>query len=276
MISGDAGCGKSSLISHMAYGLATGTGCLGRALLRSAECLYLDRENGISVVQERFRRLNIMDGDNFHYWADNGTEVPIPDDPRILRWVKSSAARKVIFVDSLIAFFDGKENDPGDIRAFMNKLRKLANLGVAVVILHHTGKSENTKEYRGSSDIKAAIDVGFTLTNKGRGRLTHLDLTAFKCRFTVAEAVSFIYEDGKFVLKADASTVESTLFEIVRSHPAITKSELEHLAEQEKIPRKTVREFVEKAVSEGRITIDHGPRNSMRMSIVEGSTESLK
>jgi hypothetical protein len=38
----------------------------------------------------------------------------------------------------------------------MNHFRNLANLGATVLILHHTGKSDGAKDYRGSLDIKGA------------------------------------------------------------------------------------------------------------------------
>jgi hypothetical protein len=67
----------------------------------------------------------------------------------------------------------------------MSQLRRLADMGAAVIVLHHSGKGESARDYRGSSDIKAAIDVGYLLTNMGDGGLDRLRLKAFKTRFQV-------------------------------------------------------------------------------------------
>lgn len=41
--------------------------------------------------------------------------------------------------------------------------RNLAAAGATVLIIHHTGKGDGTKEYRGSSDIVAAVDAAFVV-----------------------------------------------------------------------------------------------------------------
>jgi archaellum biogenesis ATPase FlaH len=269
MISGDAGCGKSSLVTYMAYCISNEFPCLGRELSETADCLYLDRENGISIIQERFLRLSITDNERFKYWADNGAGVGDVDDQRILDWINSSPSKKVLFIDSFTAFYEGKEIDPGDVRKFMNLLRKYALLGVAVVILHHTGKGGNTKEYRGSSDIKASIDVGYILTNEGKGRLTRLKLTAFKCRFTVADVLSFEYDNGRFTPELDLLNMETQLSDILQSHPGVIKSRFETLAEDAGFPRKAVRDFIESMHAQGKIKIEHGPKNSQLLSLTE-------
>ena len=221
---------ESSLISVMAHCLSTGTSFLGISIDESVRCLYLDRENGVSVVQERFNRLHITDSDDFKYWFDNGFGVGGPDDARIVKWLAYSQRKTVIFIDSFIAFFEGKESDAPDVRAFFSLLRKLTRMGAAVVFLHHTGKGPNTKDYRGSSDIKAAVDVAFLLTNTGSSRLEKLELTSFKSRFTVIEKLVFHYEDGNFSPDVMTEEREFQLAYLLYRNPTTNKSDFEVLA----------------------------------------------
>ena len=73
------------------------------------------------------------------------------------------------------------------MRAFMNQCRKLADLGATVAVVHHDGKADSARDYRGSSDFKAAIDGGFHVTNFGEnGLLDKLVLRCFKSRFGFA------------------------------------------------------------------------------------------
>ncbi len=269
MISGDAGSGKSSFITAAADHIASGHMFLSRPAHSVVKCLYLDRENSLPVAQERFRRLKVNDGGNFKYYGShlNG-EVPLPGDPAIVEWVKSNG-KVVIFVDSLIAFFQGSENSSNDVRAFMQQLRDLANLGAAVVVLHHTGKGESTQEYRGSSDFKAGIDVGYVLRNYGGARLTNLNLTTFKARFTVIDVPSMSYESGTFTCLNSPDALRTDLLAMLQANPACLKSEFEKLAIGKGFNRGKVRQFIDDGVASGLIQSLQGEKNAQRLTAVE-------
>ena len=61
----------------------------------------------------------------------------------------------VIIFDSLVAFHPGSEQDSKRDWKYMDGFRSLASAGATVIVIHHSGKSEGSKEYRGSSDIKS-------------------------------------------------------------------------------------------------------------------------
>jgi hypothetical protein len=67
----------------------------------------------------------------------------------------------------------------------MKHFRALANLGATVLILHHTGKASSSQDYRGSSDIKAAVDMAYCLESEMTfaGAIHRLSLRNFKGRF---------------------------------------------------------------------------------------------
>jgi hypothetical protein len=76
------------------------------------------------------------------------------------------------------------EQSASDVSKFSKKVRELCHLGETLIILHHTGKSESSKRFRGSSDIEAFIDQGWNLaaTNTSDGALDTLTVTPFKTR----------------------------------------------------------------------------------------------
>ncbi|HYZ74643.1 MAG TPA: hypothetical protein VE641_16310 [Chthoniobacterales bacterium] len=131
----------------------------------------------------------------------------------------------------------GDENSSSAVGAFMHGLRRLAHLGATVILLHHTGQSETSQDYRGSSDFKAAVDVGFTVWNYGEnGELRKVRLKAFKNRFTVERELLLNYSHGRFSSddrpNATTRTVTEQLTELLKSNPGIKAAEFERLAAQ--------------------------------------------
>ena len=71
----------------------------------------------------------------------------------VLEWVRNCEARPLIIIDSMSAFHGGDENSASETRAFLNQARQLADLGATPIVLHHDGKADTAKDYRGSSDF---------------------------------------------------------------------------------------------------------------------------
>jgi hypothetical protein len=172
--------------------------------------------------------------------------------------------KPVIIVDSVIAFHPGAENDSNETRKYMAQYRTLTAMGATVLLLHHTGKSETSKDYRGSSDYKASIDIGYKLTNLGDpARLSVLELRPFKQRFSVQSVLRILYHDGVF--SPNQSEVHKSaaekLRELLEANPGITKSQFEMLAAEEDVARNQAREFLEKGIQGGTVRVQIGAKN---------------
>lgn len=265
MITGDAGLGKSTFALALAAAVANGSMLAG---IQAARCpvLYLDRENPLSVIQERRARLGIEDGQFFRVWGGwLPEEPPAPGSPMVVEWVKQCHPKPTIFVDSLAAFMRDAENEAEAARRFMDQLRMLANLGCCIVILHHSGKGESTKEYRGSSDLKASIDVGYVLTRSGSSdRLDLLKLRTFKARLDVLPELAFRYADGAFHPGHGGTivTVQDRLVNLLLANPGLTISQFEGVAMKAGIARNRIRQFVEDGMTSGSIAFDIGTKNA--------------
>jgi hypothetical protein len=217
-LTGDSGSGKSTLALAWA----------GEVAAAGTPVLVLDRENPISVVAERLERLGITDGALLRYWGGWLAEPPPqPNDPAVLDWVKSCEPRPLMIVDSMVAFHGGDENDAGETRAFMQQCRTVADLGGTVVVVHHDGKADTSKDYRGSSDFKASLDEGFHITNLPGpdGRLGTLCLRCYKSRFGFAGELLYRYNASQFVRDQDPSapsqTISERLTELLRTNPGM-------------------------------------------------------
>ena len=104
----------------------------------------------------------------------------------------------------------------------MGHFRTLAKLGATVVILHHTGKAPTSKEYRGSSDIKAAVDTAYLLERGGENtpEIRRLLLKCFKGRLAPAQNFTMEFRRGLGFVPADSSkTVSEIIEDVLREHP---------------------------------------------------------
>ena len=75
----------------------------------------------------------------------------------MFEWVARCDPKPLIVVDSVIAFHPGAENDANETRQYMSQYRRLTAMGATPVLLHHVGKSETAKDYRGSSEVDGPI-----------------------------------------------------------------------------------------------------------------------
>ena len=264
-ITGDSGSGKSTLVS--AWG--------GKVAHDGRPVLVLDRENPISVVLDRFERLGISDGPLLHYWGGwLSDEAPQPAAGVVLTWVVSCDPRPLVIIDSLVAFHGGDENDASAMRGFMHQCRKLADLGATVVVIHHDGKGESSKDFRGSSDFKAAVDVAFHVSNSSEdGRLSTLRLRCYKSRFGFAGELIYRYADGQFLRDEDQNaakrSVTEQLTELLRGNPGIDATSFEKLAVDRKLPRSRARQFLNDGLLAETIRRETGGRNTKRHFLVE-------
>jgi hypothetical protein len=282
-LTGASEVGKTHVMLDLTGKISVGAEFLGE---KCEQCpvLYLTRENPNEYIADICRRLGIKNGPgtNLHIWGDWCEDPPpIPGDPYIVAWVEKQAAKGVhpfIVVDSLIAFFDGRnENDSAEMRAFINQARRLLRAGACgVALLHHPGKAESAQLYRGSSDLKPAIDAAFSLCNSGDGKLEGLHLKAWKRRYVKQrrELVLHYQElDGKASLVPDTrdqaprETSAQQLKHLLATNPRCTKKEFGEAAFAKGIPRNQAHRFLDAGVLDGQILREKGAKRAHYYSI---------
>jgi len=236
MLTSEPGAGKSTFMASAAYAISRGLDFMGRTTSRRP-VLLLDAENPLPAIYERFKRLGIEPNQDFHVWGQwVGEDPPSAGGTIVLEWVARCDLKPLIIIDSVIAFHPGAENDSNETRKYMAQYRGLTAIGATLVLLHHVGKSDTSRDYRGSSDYKASIDIGYKLTNFGDGaRLSRLELRPFKQRFSVDPVLHIRYSDGVFSAeKSDAPrNITERLCDLLKENPGITKSEFEKLAHKQ-------------------------------------------
>lgn len=243
-LTGDSGSGKSTLA----------TGWIRDAIAAGRPVLILDRENPRSVVLDRMRRLNLADSPLLRWTGGwNGDDAPGPDSAAVISWVRACTAKPIVVIDSLAAFLGGDENSATDMRRFMHFCRRLADMGACVVIIHHDGKADTAKDFRGSSDFKAAVDQAFHTTNVSADlRLDRIRLRCFKSRFGFFGELTYRYDDGRITrherTHAPESTVTDQLTELLRRNAGVTTKRFEDLAAKQNLGRNRARDFLSNGV----------------------------
>lgn len=268
-LTGDSGSGKSTLATAWA-----------RDAIRSGRpVLILDRESPRSVALERMQRLGLEDGPLLRWAGGWLGDTPEPSNAAVIDWTRNCEVAPLIIVDSLAAFIAGDENDAGEMRRFMHSgPRRLADMGATVIQIHHDGKSDSARDFRGSSDFKASIDQAFHVTNLGGNmRLDRVRLRCFKSRFGLTGDIVYNYAGGLFLRDdsptAQAKTASQILRELLRLNPGITQVEFEGRAIKAGIARSKARDFILDGISERSIDLQPGAKNAKRYVWIGGEIE---
>jgi hypothetical protein len=219
LLTGDSGHGKTIFATAMAGGVARGHPFLGRSS-RKRKVVYCDRENGAGIVKKHLHDLHIDRTQDLIFWGNwCAHEADGPQSGSLLQLARLE--RPMLIFDPVIAFNPGDEQSSNETRAFMQPIRNLAAAGASPVLLHHVGKSENAKLYRGSSDYKASVDVAFLLEKLGdpAGPLKDLRLVPFKNRFGGSTTLPLSFKDGGFYANQRGETCQEIMERLVRDNP---------------------------------------------------------
>jgi hypothetical protein len=281
VLSGEASAGKTTLALWLADLIARGAAVFGERC-QQHPVLYLTRENPVDYMADIVRRLKIKNGQdsNLHIWGDWVEEsAPAPAAAHILAWVRECQPPPFIIIDSLIAFFDGKnENDSAEMRAFLNQGRALMRAGACgVLFLHHPGKAESAKVYRGSSDLGPAIDAGYVLHNSGDGILERLHLKLFKPRFLAQKRELLLeYHDGGFTSEERPAliyeSVTQQLIKLLAGMPGCTKKQFLAAAMSKGLTQQKALRFLDDGVACGSIQRDEGSHNKQLHTLAATDT----
>jgi hypothetical protein len=303
------GHGKSFLGLKLAQ-TCTSPGELFGHLHQERAVLYLDRENKVRSLKERAKLLGVKiygkaNPDSKLYYSSVFLDGPRePEDKHILEWAKQQSPPPVIIVDTLLRHLKKgmKENSSDDIAAWFALFTKLLQIGCSVLVLHHTGKGETTKNGRGSLDIEGVSDFYFKLTNvtpgkngkpdssrpievvkieRIKGRIQHelWDDPVFvhigeKWDFTIGEKPTKRKESETTTSEETADTGDAEkLRAIVEGNPGVTGQRFEELAKEHGIGQRAARIWMKAGVSDGSIVKRLGLNNS-RLHYLSGMAPS--
>lgn len=160
---GDSASGKTFYIMDMCFCIAAGIDFKGKAT-KQGNVLYICGE-GFSGLQKRFMALFQHYGvmpENLHLSEQPAAFMDISSAAAVMDTINQIGNVSLIVIDTFHRNMGGgSEDSAADISQFLGNIDTfLKPTGAAVAIIHHSGHGEKGRS-RGSSSIKAAMDVEY-------------------------------------------------------------------------------------------------------------------
>ena len=193
-LTGRGKIGKSMLLLNVLFGLATGRDALGFGISKPRKAVYLNGENSSRTMQGRLRLLRdyyCIDDEQAELLRKNllfvngGFSIQKPDVFKDVRGNLAEIRPDVLVIDPLKNFYSGEENSADDMRMFVTALRLLAEeFGLAIIVIHHTGKNQRIDIYSGRGSSLLADDAETTIAfyeDTGNKGAFNLSVTGRNC-----------------------------------------------------------------------------------------------
>ena len=219
MLAGREGRGKSMLALGVGAAVGRATQLLdvaGMPVGLGGRVLYIDAENGEHEAHRRLHGLNVQAGTLAYMEADSfDLKAHLGELEQLVRQVNPA----LLILDSLRSLAPGlDENDSMQVEAALRPVvRMTQQLKIATLILHHAGRQ--TGEYRGSTAIGAAVELGFTLARHDDDPMatTRRSLSCWKMRPATTPEPRWL--TIKSDITGDILLMEAAPFEPTRATP---------------------------------------------------------
>ena len=170
MLFGTPGSAKSFIAMDIAFCVAAGIDWNGNKT-DQGKVIYLAGE-GFNGIQKRFCALEMKykTSTNDIYFSDEPASLLDLDHLKLVfQKINSICSNpRLIIIDTLHRNFgEGDENSAKDVAKMLYHVTALMKrLNCAIIFVHHSGHS-SSKRARGSSSIKAALDIEYQISKKG-------------------------------------------------------------------------------------------------------------
>jgi KaiC/GvpD/RAD55 family RecA-like ATPase len=247
-LTGEPGSGKTTLLFHWLFDITKKNPMVF--------AIYNDADNPVSSTKQRAETIRGERADFIHYWGGSnidkeGNNIQ-PWEIEDIRWLEvikalvEAGKEPLLIFDTMNSFMmGGNENDNAVVGKMMAHLRKMTNAGATVVLIHHTGKSATSKESRGASAFKGAIDIGILVESDIVDcMITTMRVKAFKSRLGNVKPRTYKMIDGK-LFEATQEQTEDIVLQFVIEHEGLSRDGLEKAVKAgPKFSRKLLRETV--------------------------------
>lgn len=170
MVYGPRGIGKTFFVLSLALSLCQGTSFLKWDVQKSVGALMVDGEMSINMLKERLlvllkdsnspaRPLFILSGE--HVYLKVGTDLCLTDQKvqnNVLNFLDKKNEIGAVVMDNISCLFTGlRESDKQDWEKIMPFLLAMRRRGIAVILVHHSGKSGDQRGTSGREDLLDAV-----------------------------------------------------------------------------------------------------------------------
>ena len=265
VIGGYTGTGKSMIVLEIVKSVVTGSPLFGRYSAKRGPVLIIDEETPRPLLRDRIQKMKF--DPSWPVYFLHFQDIKIDNESVFNSLVdKINEINPVLVVfDSLIRIHRKREKEAEEMAQVIDALRKIANMGITVIPIHHHKKGGGplSEKLRGSSDIPGGIDIEFALTPEKEGS----DILLFQSVKTRIKPFPPIRL--KLKVDEDSSSIEycgtksETILDIVT---AILSEENEFLTVKDIVQRLTDKKFDDFKEHEIRKALKEGVRLKMLKS----------
>jgi hypothetical protein len=163
------GTGKSLLSLSIIKSILTQDLLWGRfPVLKSGPVLLIDEETPKGFLKERIEKMGFSPEMPLFFLHFQDVRLDEEAYFEALLEKVEEVHPLLIVIDSLIRVHRQKEDDAASMSRVIGRLRKIANAGTTVLVIHHHRKGEGPiqQKLRGSSDIPGGVDIEYALVKK--------------------------------------------------------------------------------------------------------------
>jgi hypothetical protein len=194
ILGGVPGIGKSIIALSIIKSLLTGEPLWGRfQVFETGPVILVDEENPAHLLSERLQLIGIEENLSLHLLFSQG--VRLDEESYFDAFMRKLEEVKPILVviDSLIRVHRQNENDNTEMARVIEQIRRIANWGTTVLLIHHYKKGETPliERFRGASEIIAGVDIQYALI---RTRYSYLIFKSVKTRTVPLPPIKLRFE----------------------------------------------------------------------------------
>ena len=289
ILAGASGSFKTWLIMEMALAIAEGRDFLDVFKTVQSKVLIIDEENGKRLYNERFKSITSLSEAPIFLSSMGGFIVNDDNVKNVIEFCKKEQIRLVI-IDSMTRVNTGDENSSKDTTKFFTSLRGFTKQSISVVLIHHNRKPgvtgyDASTDMRGSSDIKAAVDVQLAVRRQGTSMA--IELRQAKCRYNQEMSpiklvfeknedtglVGFRYvgalkENGNENEKESLAELENVILDMVQKFPNTNKGAIaSSVANATGRGVSKVKAIISELVESGKLISTTGKHNASILSL---------
>lgn len=163
------GTGKSITALSIIKSIISGDPLWGKyPVTKTGAVLLVDEETPKEFLKDRVRKMGFVSGLPIYFL--HFQDVRLDKDDYFNELIAKIQTIKPILVviDSLIRVHRQKEDDAMAMSLVVARLRKIANSGITVLVIHHHKKGDAplSQKLRGSSDIPGGVDIEYAIIPK--------------------------------------------------------------------------------------------------------------
>jgi hypothetical protein len=160
------GVGKSIVSLSIIKSIVTAEPLWGKYhVIRTGPVLLIDEETPQGFLRERTQKMGFTPELPFYFLHFQDVRLDKDDCFDALMEKIEEVKPVLIVIDSLIRTHRQKEDDAISMSLVVGRLRKIANSGATVLVIHHHKKGQGplSQQLRGSSDIPGGVDIEYAL-----------------------------------------------------------------------------------------------------------------